>query len=143
MATRQDRHESRWPAATYKPIFDQPVEISDRFLSEAERVLIADGLLALRTIRSIAGELGRSPSTVSREVRRNSDPVSGRYAPFRAHRRAIERRARPKITKLAQIPELRTFVQKRLDLRWSPVQTAKTLAGDYVGLPDMNVCHET
>jgi IS30 family transposase len=67
----------------YKPIFDQRMQVSERFLSEGERVMIADGLLARRSIRSIAGELGRSPSTVSREIHRNRDPVSGSYTPFR------------------------------------------------------------
>jgi IS30 family transposase len=52
--------------------------------------MIADGLLAGRSIRAIAAELRRSLSTVSREIRRNRDPESGRYYPFRAHRRCID-----------------------------------------------------
>lgn len=49
----------------------RPVVISARFLSESERITIADLLHAGRSIRAIAIELGRSPSTVSREIRRN------------------------------------------------------------------------
>src|ERR1017187_7914265 len=56
-------------ARTYKPILDERTQVSERFLSEAERVMIAEGLVARHTIRSIAADLGRSPSTVSREIR--------------------------------------------------------------------------
>ena len=130
-------------ARTYKPILDQQTQVSERFLSEAERVTIAEGLLASCTIRSIAADIGRSPSTVSREIRRNRDPISGRYTPFRAHRRAVERRARTKPTKFTQNPELRTFVQQCLDQCWSPEQIAQTLALENKTRPDMRVCHET
>jgi IS30 family transposase len=128
---------------TYPSIIDQPGARSDRFLSEAERVLIAEGLLAGGTIRAIATGIGRSPSTVSREVRRNRDPVSGRYLPFGAHRRAGQRRHRPKTAKLAAHAELRDYVQQRLDRRWSPEQISKTLPIVFDDQPDMRVCHET
>jgi transposase, IS30 family len=69
---------------TYAPITDKPKELAPRFLSQEERVLIGDRLLAGGTIRSIASELGRSPSTISREVHRNRHPSTGAYQPFRA-----------------------------------------------------------
>jgi transposase, IS30 family len=47
---------------------------SPRYLSEHERIRIADLLAAGVTVRGIAGKLGRAPSTISREIRRNSDP---------------------------------------------------------------------
>src|SRR3954453_14324712 len=47
---------------------------SPRYLSQAERIAIADGLARGATVRAIARELGRSPSTISREIRRNRDP---------------------------------------------------------------------
>jgi IS30 family transposase len=128
---------------TYKPIVDRRVELSTRWLTEGERVIIADGLLAGRTVRAIAGELGRSPSTVSREIRRNRDPESGRYFPFRAHRRSIDRRARPKTGKLAENGDLAAAVQNRLDRRWSPEQIAKTLGVEFPDRPEMRVSHET
>ncbi len=54
---------------TYPPITIQPPVISERFLSEDERVAIADGLVQGHGVRSIAAELGRSPSTVSKDQR--------------------------------------------------------------------------
>ena len=76
-------------------------EISERFLSQQERVAVADQLQAGVSLRRIAVELGRSPSTISRAVTRNRDPASGRYRPFAAQQRAAARRPRPKPRKLA------------------------------------------
>ncbi len=61
--------------------------ISPRFLSETERIEIADRRQAGETIRAIADAIKRSPSTVSRELRRNSTSA-GRHHPFEAHRAA-------------------------------------------------------
>jgi transposase, IS30 family len=69
--------------------------ISGRFLSEDERVRIADLLGAGFGVGTIAAPLGRSPSTISRELRRNRDSGSGQYRPFAAQRLAAGRRARP------------------------------------------------
>ena len=69
--------------------------ISERFLSEDDRVGIADLRAAGFGVRGIAAQLGRSPSTVSRELRRNRDPGSGQYRPLGAQRLAARRRARP------------------------------------------------
>ena len=60
--------------------------ISERFLSGDERVVIADLFRTGESIRQIAKQLGRSPSTVSREIRRNRHPATGRYQPFAAHK---------------------------------------------------------
>ena len=62
--------------------------ISGWFLSEDDRVGIADLRGAGFGVRAIAARLGRSPSTVSRELRRNRDPGSGQYRPFAAQRLA-------------------------------------------------------
>jgi len=70
--------------------------VSARLLSEHERLTISDGLREGQSLRSIAGELGRSPSTISREVANNADPVTGRYRPHRAQRESEDRRLRPK-----------------------------------------------
>ena len=75
---------------TYPSIMLPRRAISDRFLSESERVAIADSLVARRSIRSIAAEIGPSPSTVSREIRRNRHPVTHRYVPYAAQRRAAK-----------------------------------------------------
>ena len=63
----------------YPPVKIMPAKTrSPRYLSEQERIVIADLLRAGRSARGIARELGRSPSTVSREIERNSD-AHGRY----------------------------------------------------------------
>ncbi|MET9470109.1 helix-turn-helix domain-containing protein, partial [Streptomyces sp. NPDC006544] len=73
-----------------------------RFLREADRIHIADRLREKATIRTIAAELGRSPSTVSREIRRNRHPFNGQYRPHAAQARADARRPRPKPGKIGQ-----------------------------------------
>ena len=74
-------------------------EISDRYLSEDERVRIADLRKAGAGVRVIAERLGRSLSTISRELRRNRDPGSGQYRPFAARKLAARRRTRPRAGK--------------------------------------------
>ncbi|SFN95381.1 Helix-turn-helix domain-containing protein [Streptomyces sp. cf124] len=93
---------------------------SPRFLSEDERIVIADLLRAKKSLRGIARELGRDPATISREVRRNRNPRTGKYHPFQAQRRAAVRRARSKDGKIRRDPELKEFIQQHLDRRWSP-----------------------
>ncbi|MFE7358380.1 IS30 family transposase [Streptomyces sp. NPDC057543] len=122
--------------------------ISDRYLSEEERIRIADLRREKRSVRSIAAELGRSPSTISREIRRNCNPNlrpshTSYYRPFAAQKRAEKRRARPKSRRIDQLPELRDFVQSRLDERWSPEQITEILRRDFPGDPQMHVTHET
>ena len=102
-------------------------EISDRYLSEKERVQIADLRAAGAGVRAIAEQTGRSPSTISRELRRNRDPGSGQYRPFTAHKLAVQRRARPRPGKIAADPALRQFVHERLEKRWSPEQVSQAL----------------
>ncbi|MER5899598.1 IS30 family transposase [Streptomyces mirabilis] len=117
-----------------------------RYLREAERVHIADRLLEKATIRAIAAELGRSPSTISREVRRNGTVLAdGRwhYRPYTAQRRADARRPRPKTGKIAKTSELRDFIQSHLNLRWSPEQICHALRRRFAHRPDMHVSHET
>lgn len=116
---------------------------SRRFLSDVDRFVIADGLRAGRSHRAIAVELGRHPTTVSREVARNRDPVSGEYRPFTAHRLALSRRARPKPRRADTNEELCRVVQGRLDKRWSPEQISAWLVSEYPDRGDMRACHET
>ncbi len=100
---------------------------SPRYLSERERVVIADGLRAGRSARAIAGELGRAASTVAREIGRNRDDVSGEYRPHAAQQAMLARRPRPKLRRLAMDDKLRALVQQYLDQRWSPEQIAHQL----------------
>jgi IS30 family transposase len=86
--------------------------------------------------------MNRSPSTISRELRRNAVSVRG-YLPHTAHRLSVTRRARPRQPKLLENAELRTFVQSRLRKKWSPQQISNRLARDFPNAPDMRVSTET
>src|SRR5215472_11123165 len=110
-------------------------------LSLAEREEISRGLAAGRSVRAIAGGLGRAPSTVCREVAANGG--RDRYRACTADRRAVRRMRRPKPAKLAACPRLREVVEARLELRWSPQQIAAWLKLAYPGDPEMRVSHET
>ena len=85
-----------------------------------EREEISRGIAVGRSIRQIAQSLGRAPSTVSREIRRNGG--SQAYRANRADRRGWERALRPKPCRLAQRRELRWRVAQKLALQWSPEQ---------------------
>ncbi|WP_204051990.1 helix-turn-helix domain-containing protein, partial [Microbispora siamensis] len=58
-----------------------PPSDTSRYLREDERIHIADRLRQRVSIREIARELGRAPSTISREIRRNQHPTNGQYRP--------------------------------------------------------------
>jgi IS30 family transposase len=118
-------------------------EVSTRYLSEDERVRIADLHRAGNGVRAIGEQLGRSPATISRELRRNRDPSSGSYRPFTAQRMAVERRARPGRGRLLGDPELRGFVADRLDKRWSPEQICHALRGAFPKQPERHLVAET
>ncbi|SQD93589.1 hypothetical protein FMEAI12_1740015 [Parafrankia sp. Ea1.12] len=114
-------------------------EVSARFLSQDERIEIADLRQAGLTIRQIAGRLGRAPSTVSRELRRNAIGKQG-YRPFEAHRLATTRRHQRRV----EInPELRTVVGHLLAQRWSPQQVSRHLRRRYPDDRAMWLCHES
>ncbi len=83
-------------------------------LTLSEREEISRGIVAQRSIRSIATIVGRSPSTVSREVRRNGGHARYRAAP--ADARAWARARRPKRCKLAASAWLRQVVARQLRL---------------------------
>jgi len=114
---------------------------SGRYLSAAEREEIAVGLARELPLREIARRLGRSPSTVSREVRRNS--LGGTYRAHLAGREARERARRPKPAKLAVNDELREWVQQKLEKNWSPEEISHRLRVEFPGRAEMRVSHET
>lgn len=131
-------------AAPVRPVL--PPSGASRYLQEAERVYIADRLREKASVRAIAAELSRSPSTVSREIRRNRTDGARdlwHYRPYAAQARADARRPRPKPRKLDHNPELRDFVQAGLDRRWSPEQICQALRMTFPDRPDMHVVHET
>jgi IS30 family transposase len=86
-----------------------------------------------KSLRAIAQSLGRSPGTVSRELKRNSPPTKawpGGYAPARAQQLAERRRRWDGRFKLTRQAPLRDFVRARLLAGWSPEQIAGTLRGE-------------
>jgi IS30 family transposase len=116
-------------------------EISARYLSQDERFEIADLHRAGLSIRAIARRLGRSPSTVSRELRRNGR--KGGYRPFEAQRKAVARRARHHRRRLETNSALRDFVGEKLRERWSRRQIALHLRALHPDEPGMRLCHES
>jgi IS30 family transposase len=145
MAKRPDRPEA---AAAPALAEQEPEPSSTRYLREDERIHIADRLREKASVRAIAAELGRSPSTISREIRRNGMPLRGdrtrwAYRPHAAQRRADQRRPRPKLGKIGQNTELRDFIQAHLAMRWSPEQICHALRRRFPDRPEMHVVHET
>jgi IS30 family transposase len=110
-------------------------------LTLSEREAISRGIVARRSIRSMARLLGRSPSTVSREVRRNGG--YDRYRATVADTQAWIRARRPKRCKLANSPRLRQAVARKLRLNWSPEQIAGWLKRARPGDGCYQVSHET
>lgn len=117
-------------------------QINRRYLSFDERVTILDGLLCGKSMSEIAKQLGRSRSTISREVARNRDRQSGTYEPCRATIIAAIRRRRPKRRKFEN-PELARVVQEKLDVHWSPEQISWWLSDEYPDNEAMNASTET
>jgi IS30 family transposase len=116
--------------------------LSPRYLSLAERERIADLYGRGESMRAIARALGRSPGSISREIKRNSHPTLG-YRPYGAHRAATAARARPKTSKLAAHGPLRDYVEDKLRIRWSPEQISKLLIKEFPHDGQMRVSHET
>jgi len=107
----------------------------------AEREEISRGVAAGEPCQQIAARLGRSPSTVSRELTRNGG--RRRYRAQAADAAAFRRAQRPKAAKLVLQPRLRAVVEAKLALRWSPQQIAGWLPLAYPQDPVMRVSHET
>ncbi len=116
-------------------------ELRGRFLSFEERVEIQSLRRAGCGVREIARELGRAPSTISRELTRHWH--HRRYRATTAHARAFENARRPKPSKLAMHPELRSFVQRELELKRSPEQISGRLRRELPDQPEMRVSPET
>jgi IS30 family transposase len=136
-------HETarRWFIHAGGVIGNGPGPVVGRYLSLAEREEIAVGRAAGRPVRAIAAALGRAPSTVSRELARNSGPRGYRASTAQA---AAEARARrPKPAKLAVNARLRGLVQDWLEVRWSPEQISAMLTAQFPAQPEMWVSPET
>ena len=97
--------------------------------------------MAGKSIRVIAATLGRAPSTISREIRRNDGPQG--YRASQAEQAAWDRGGRPKVCKLAQNRALAHLVAHKLRLEWSPEQIAGWLKRAHLDDEAFQVSHET
>ena len=112
-----------------------------RHLSAQEREEVSRGIAAGASARAIAATIGRSPSSVSREITRNGG---------RSHYRAVstdvsawEHARRPKVSRLASNAKLLGLVREKLESDWSPEQIAQWLKRTYAGFPELRISHET
>jgi IS30 family transposase len=110
-------------------------------LTISEREEISRGISAGASIRQIALAIRRSPSTVSREIKRHGGPT--RYRAAEAESQAWDRSRRPKRCLLARHSKLQEVVARRLQLDWSPQQISGWLKVDYADDGSMRVSHET
>ena len=129
---------------------------TSRHLSITEREMILAGMSRGDSIRKIAGDIGRAPSTVLRELRRNRGSSSkyrpafttrpatrpASYSPSAAQGRADRRMSRPKASKIAMNPRLRAQIRWRLAAKHSPEQIAARLREDFPDDEQMRISHE-
>ena len=106
-----------------------------------EREEISRGIAAGQSIRRIARDLGRSPSTISREIRRNGGSQAYRASP--ADNTAWDRALRPKTCRLALHAPLRWRIAQKLALEWSPKQITGWLQQQFPTDPNMQLFHES
>jgi IS30 family transposase len=115
---------------------------SGRYLDARERLQIADLLRLGCSLRRIAAELGRHPSTIKRELDRHRSP-DGCYLPRTADHDARQQRARPRARKLTANITLRRLVQRKLNRCWSPDEVCGWLRKTYPDDHSMRLCPET
>ena len=110
-------------------------------LSLSEREEISRGLSTKQSLRAIARQLRRAPSTISREVQRNGG-LAG-YRATASDNSAWDRALRPKMCKLACHPMLARAVSAKLRRKWSPEQVVGWLKRAFPGEARKQVSHET
>jgi IS30 family transposase len=147
VATRYRPAFRPWPFSIQRILsetggFRPPPRLRSRLaLSLAEREEISRGVAACRSMRTIAASLGRAPSTISREIRRNGG--SRGYRASEADQAAWDQARRPKACKLAQNRALARIVAQKLQQLWSPEQIAGWLKSTYSHNESYRVSHET
>ena len=118
-----------------------PRKRSGLALTLSEREEISRGIAIQLSVRAIAAELDRSPSTISREINRNGGIDA--YRATQADQAAWDRSHRPKQCKLAGYPVLKRMVASKLKHHWSPKQIAGWLKRAYPFEAHKQVSHET
>lgn len=122
-------------------IAPSPRRRSPLTLTLGEREEISRGVARGLAVRALARQLGRAPSTISREIRRHGGRA--RYRAARADRRAWQRARRPKPCRLAARRALCDLVAAKLAAQWSPQQISHWLRRAFPSDPDRQVSHET
>ena len=130
-----------YQVAPHGGIRPAPPRRSRLVLTLAEREEISRGIAGHQSARAMARLLGRSPSTVSRELGRNGG--YDRYRAALADAKAFLRARRPKRCKLADSAQLRQAVARKLRLNWSPEQIAGWLRRAHPDDESYRVSHET
>jgi len=109
-------------------------------LREADRVVIEILLEEGKSIRKIAERLGRNPSTVSREIKRNKNQNSGQYVAIKASKKAKKRSQEQRYKAPLKNPKVFLYVREKLREYWIPEEISGRLNIDY---PDESIHHET
>ena len=123
---------------------DKPV--STRFLTQDDRISIAEALAAGVPVARIAEQLGKHRSTIYREIARGRTDTryhSDAYHPWWSHNQTLLRRKRPKSPKLANASPLKEVTVDKLTQNWSPQQISRYLTRSYPQDPAMRACPET
>ena len=136
---RNERPSVDW----YRSTMDKPRKIHARYLGQEERILIADRLRLGDGIRAIARLLDRNPATVSREIRRNTNPLTGCYEPYHAQQSSADRLKRPRPRKAGPGTRLWREILAGLGRHWSPEQIGNRLRHDFPDNEDMHASVET
>lgn len=110
-----------------------------KHLNIEERERIQELRWQHKSIRYIAKELGRSPSSISRELKKNTTSIRERYTPRQAQERTLKKRKSRGRTERLKNNDIRQYVIEKLQLRWSPEQIAGRLSID---LPTHSISHE-
>jgi IS30 family transposase len=110
-------------------------------LSLSEREEISRGVASQESFRSIAHRLGRSPSTISREIKRNDG--CQQYRATQADQTAWDRARRPKLCKLSGNQDLIKIITCKLQSNWSPQQISGWLKREFPTEEHNQVSHET
>lgn len=108
-------------------------EMQYAHFSVEEREEIQRGLWRNESLRAIARRLGRSHSSLVRELARNKPPVQRRYTPRLAHARALAYRAHRGRVERLKNEAIRAYVTEHLKLRWSPEQIAGRMEQERIG----------
>ena len=132
-----------WIGTWYRGDMDKPKRIDARYLCMDERIAIADMRRVGSGARAIARALGRAPSTIGREPRRNVADIGGVYGPHRAQQMATHRPRRPKPRKTMPGTRPRDEIKAGPDKHRSPEQTSGRLRRGHPDNGSTDACHET